>query len=86
MDFLNNLENNSILLVPNNIKNKILTYIDDNKLLLNIKLMTFRELKVGLLYDFKSDAIYHVMKSESVSYETAKDFINNTYYLKENSY
>ena len=86
MDFLNNLENNSILLVPNNIKNKILTYINDNKLLLNIKLMTFRELKVGLLYDFKSDAIYHVMKSESVSYETAKDFINNTYYLTEDSY
>ena len=40
MDFLNNLENNSILLVPNNIKNKILTYINDNKLLLNIKLLT----------------------------------------------
>lgn len=86
MDFLKTLDNNSILLVPNNIKNKILKYIDDNKLLINIKLMTFRDLKVGLLYDYKSDAIYHVMKSESVSYETAKDFINNTYYLNEESY
>jgi ATP-dependent helicase/DNAse subunit B len=86
MDFLKTLDNNSILLVPNNIKNKILKYINDNKLLINIKLMTFRDLKVGLLYDYKSDAIYHVMKSESVSYETAKDFINNTYYLNEESY
>ena len=86
MNFLKDLENNSILLVPNNIKNKILTYINDNKLLLNIKLMTFRELKVGLLYDYNSESIYHVMKSESVSYETAKDFINNTYYLIDDSY
>ena len=81
MDFLNKIENDSILLVPSNIKNKILDYINDNKLLLNIKLMTFRELQNGLLYTFSNEAIYYVMKEYDLSFETAKDFINNTYYL-----
>ena len=86
MDFLRDLENNSILLIPSNIKNKVLDYINDNKLLLNIKLMSFRELKVGLLYDYTNEAIYHVMKKYNISFETAKDFINNTYYIEDNKY
>ena len=86
MDFLKDLENNSILLLPSNIKNKVLDYINDNKLLLNIKLMTFRDLKVGLLYDYTNEAIYHVMKDYNLSFETAKDFINNTYYVEDKDY
>ena len=86
MDFLNKIENDSILLVPSNIKNKLLDYINDNKLLLNIKLMTFRELQNGLLYTFSNEAIYYVMKEYNLSFETAKDFINNTIYVEDKKY
>ena len=86
MDFLKNLKDNSILLIPNNIRNKILDYINDNNLLLNIKLMTFNELLEGLMYTYTNEAIYEVMKEYKVSYETAEDFIDNTYYLTEEHY
>lgn len=86
MDFIKTLENNSILVVPNNIKNKILDYIEENKLLINIKILTFRELKIGLLYDYTNESIYHIMNKFNVSYDVSKDYINNTYYLIDTKY
>ena len=86
MDFLNNLVDNSILIIPNDLKNKVLDYIDENKLLINIKLLTFNELKNGLLYSYTNEAIYYVMNNYKVNYAVAKDFINNTYYLEDEHY
>lgn len=81
MDFLTNIKEDSILLIPNNLRKKILSYISDNKLLINIKIMTFNDLLNGLFYKYTNQAIIEVMKSRPVTFETAKDFINNTYYL-----
>ncbi len=86
MDFLNNITEESILIIPNNIKDKILDYITKNKLLINIKLLTFNDLKKGLLYDYTNEAIYEVMKKENVTLKTAKNFIDYTYYLTKESY
>ena len=86
MDFIKDLDNNSILIVPSNIKDKILDYIDKNELLINIKLLTFRDLKVGLLYDYTNESIYNVMKKFDVSYSIAKSYINDTYSLDKDSY
>ena len=86
MDFLNNLEDNSILVVPNKIKNKILEYIDQNNLLLNIKFLTFRELKHGLFYSYTNEAIYEIMKLKNVNLGVAKEYIENTYYLLDDNY
>ena len=86
MDFLNNLVDNSILIIPSELKNKVLDYIDKNKMLINIKLLTFNDLKNGLLYSFSNEAIYYVMKNYKVNYAVAKDFINYTYYLEDNQY
>ena len=81
MDFLKNINEDSILLIPNNIKDKVLNYINNEKLLINIKIISFNDLLKGLFYGFTNEAIYEVMSTKGVTYETAKDFINNTYYL-----
>ncbi len=81
MDFLDKIDSDSIILIPNNIKNKVLTYINENKLLINIKIMSFNDLLHGLYYSYTNEAIVNVMRSEKVTFETAKDFIKNTYYL-----
>ncbi len=86
MDFLKNIKEDSILIIPNNIKNKLLDYITENKLLINIKLLTFNDLKKGLLYDYTNEAIYEVMTKEGVTLKTAKSFIDYTYYLNKDSY
>jgi len=81
MDFLKNIKKDSILLIPNNIRDKILDYINTNKLLINIKIMSFNDLLHRFYYDYTNEAIWEVMKKETTTFETAKDFINNTYYL-----
>jgi len=86
MDFLKTIEDNSILIIPNNIKDKILDYIDKNNLLLNIKYMTFNDLKHGLLYSYDNRTIYNLMNKYNLSYSIAKDFIRNTYYITEDNY
>lgn len=86
MDFLKDLDNSSILIIPNNLKRKILDYIDSNNLLLNIKLMSFNDLKKGLLFDYTNETIFHVMKEYKVNYGVSKDYINNLYYLEDKNY
>ena len=83
MNFIKNLKNNSILLIPYNIKDKVLEYIDDNDILVSIKIMTFNDLKKGLMYDFNNETIYEVMKHYNVNYGVAKSYLNDTYYIDD---
>ena len=86
MDFLKYIEDNSILVIPSNIKNKILDYIDENNLLLNIKLMSFSDLKKGLLYDYDEKTIYNIIKKYNLTFSVAKEYLDNTYYILDDSY
>ena len=86
MDFLKNIKEDSILLIPNNIKDKILEYINENKLLINIKFLTLNDLKKGLFYDYNDETIYKLMKNNGISYSVAKSYIEDTYYLDKDSY
>ena len=83
MDFIKQLKDNSILLVPYNIKDKILEYIDLNNILKPIKIITFNDLKNGLLYTYENQAIYEVMKRYNVNYGVAKNYISDTYYVDD---
>ena len=86
MDFINELEENSILIIDNNIKYKLLDYINEFKILKSIKIMSFTELKKGLFFDYNNESIYRIMKKFSLDYDTARKYINNLYYLEEKKY
>ncbi len=86
MDFLNDLEDNSILITTTNNKNIILNYLTDNKIMKDIKFLSFSELNIGLKYDYTNEAINYVMNHYNVKYLDAKTYIDDTYYLNENSY
>ena len=78
MNFLNKIEDNSLLLTSNDIKNKIVDYIEENNLLINVKFISFEELKRGLMFDYTNEAINFVMNDKKVSYEVAEYYIDNT--------
>ena len=86
MDFISELEDNSILIIDNNIKYKLLDYINEFKILKSIKIMSFTELKKGLFFDYNNESIYRVMKEFSLDYDTARNYINNLYYLEDKIY
>ena len=86
MDFLKNITNDSILLIPYNIKEKVLDYINENNLLVNIKIISFNDLKAGLFYSYDNKTIYNVMNKYNTSYSLAKSYIQDTYYIIEDKY
>jgi len=83
MDFLKTLEENALLLVSQDMKEPILHYIHEEHLLVNIKFISFQELKKGLLFDYTNETIYEVMKYYHASYGVAKNWIENLYYMKD---
>ena len=86
MDFLNSIEDNSILITDNSIKFKVLDYINEHKILKPIKLMSFTELKKGLFFDYTNEAIFHVMRKFNLDYDLARKYIMNLYYLEDKAY
>lgn len=83
MDFIDNIEDNSILIIPNSIRNKVLDKLGKLSLPKNIKIMTFNDFKYGLYFDYSNESIYHIMKYFNLTYNIAKSYIDNLYYIEE---
>ncbi len=81
---LDNIENNSILIIPNTIKEQIIKKI--NEKLLNIKIMTLDELIKKYTFDYNEKTIYYLMNKENIKYNIAKNYINNIYYIENKKY
>lgn len=79
-----NIENNSILVIPNSIKTKIIKEL--NKKLLNIKIMSLEELLKKYTFDYDEKTIYYLMKKENIKYDIAKNYIKNIYYIDNKEY
>lgn len=81
---LDKIENNSILIIPNTIKNKIIKEL--NTKTLNIKIISLKELIKKYTFDYNEKTIYHLMKKESIKYDIAKNYIENIYYIEDKNY
>ena len=81
---LDKIENNSILIIPNTIKNKVIKEL--NKKALNIKIMPLNELIKKYTFDYNEKTIYHLMKKENIKYDIAKNYIENIYYIEDKNY
>lgn len=80
------LENDSILIVPSQIKEKILTEMDKKSKLFNVKLMEINEFKRKYFFDYTTETIFYVMKLYNYDYEFSLDIINNLYFLSSEIY
>ncbi len=80
------LKNNLILIIPNNLKNKIIKYLNSQKEFYDIKILTINELKKHLLFDFDTKTINYLMKENNLSMNNALELLNNMYYLLDEQY
>ena len=80
------LTNNSILIIPDNLKVKTIKYLNSLNEMYNIKIMTFKELAKHIQFDYDVLAINYIMKKQSISYENAKELIENMYYIFDKNY
>ena len=86
MDFLNEINEKTIVVCPSSLKTKILNEIEKYNRLINIKLYSLEELKRIVYFDYDVDAILYLMNKYNYSYDIAKYYINNMYYVEDKKY
>ena len=52
MHFIDEIEENTLLIVPNTLKTKVLKYINSLDKLINVKIFDFNEIKKHLFFDY----------------------------------
>ncbi len=72
--------NNSIVICNNNIKNKLLLKLSNNKEIKNIKFMSLKEFTNNYVGSYDNNAIYYLMKKYHYSYDVSKLYLDNIFY------
>lgn len=83
MNILKSIEENSILIIPASLRNKVLKYFNDEEIFNNVKIITFNDLKKGLMFDYTNETINYVMSNYNTSYQVSKEYLNSLYYLDD---
>ena len=74
------IDDNSLVICPNNIKEKILLNISNNKELVNAKFMNIEEFKKNYFGTYDNDAMYFLLKNFNINYDVAKEYLENIFY------
>lgn len=86
MNFLDTIDEETILIIPNNIKSKILRYIDSLDKLINVKIFDFNEIKRHIFFDYDEEALLYLMDKYNYKYDVSKILIDNMYYVENEQY
>ena len=77
------MKDNTLLIIPNEIKEEMILKITSENNLLDIKYISLEELyKKFFNYDIK--AIYYLMDKYKFKYEVAKVYLDNMFYIQDN--
>ena len=85
MKYLDYLTDNTLLVVPNDIKEDIILEVIEEKPLVNIKYISLENLRRSF-FEYDEKAIYYLMKHYNLKYEVALIYLENMLYLKKKSY
>ena len=78
-----NYTDNSILIVPSQLKNDVIKDIRNKNKELNIKIFNLEEFIKKLTFDYNEETIYELMKRKNVNYNISKLYLDNMYYVEE---
>ena len=76
---LEKIPNHSLVIIPNNLKNKLLKEISQNKKLINIKMMTKEEFIQNYYGKIKTEATYFLMKEFHLNFSVAQKYLKNIF-------
>lgn len=78
-----NIENNTLLIVPNTLKNEVIKSI---KKLINYKIMSLDEFIKKYYFDYNEQSIYFLMNKYNIKYDIALMYLKNIYYIEDKKY
>ena len=76
-------ERKKILLVEDNLKDKVLEELDKENKLVNIKILSKNEFITNYFYDYNEETIYYVVRYYNTNPKNAKIFLDNMKYVLE---
>jgi hypothetical protein len=80
------LKDNTIFIIPNNIKYNFIKYVNSFNTLFSIKIYTIDDIKKHLLFDYDEQAIYYLINKYNFSFNVAREYLTNMYYLFDDKY
>lgn len=86
MDFLNQLDRNTLVICDNNFKEKVLEYLNNTPKLYSINFMTINELIKRYYFDYDEKTIYYLMKKYKLKYDVAEKYLKNIYFVEDKKY
>lgn len=86
MDFKTIVEDNLLIICDNDIKKKMLSFLNAEKNIYDIKFMNINEVVKKLYFDYDKESIYYLMNKYNLTYEIAKIYIDNMYYIDDKEY
>ena len=78
----NILKQDTLVVTP--FKHNFLSYMEKNKLLLNIKFMTLDEFIKTVFFDYDEQTIYYIMKNYNIGYYSSLEYIKSLYFINKN--
>lgn len=81
---ITNLDDNLLIVCPNNEKKKILSKLDATDKLFNIKFMTLQEYKNNYFYSYDEKALIYLMKKYNYDLDVSKVYLKNLYVIDLN--
>lgn len=86
MNFIKQIEQESILIIPNVLRSKVLKYINSLDKLINVKLYSLDEIRNHLYFSYDEEAILYLMDKYNYKYEVSHTLIDNMYYIEDKDY
>lgn len=86
MDFLEDIKEETLLIVPNVLKEKVLKKINSLDRMLNVKIVSLNDLKKIIYFDYDNNAVLYLMSKFNYKYEVAKNYIDNMYFIEDKVY
>ena len=77
---------NKILVIPSNIKRKVIKYINSLPKLTNTKIITIEEFKTNLTIDYNEKSIIYLINNYNLSYQTSIEYLNAMKLLLDENY
>lgn len=85
LDFIKDIVDKTLFIVPDSVKEKILLYMEENQLFFPFKLMTLEEVRNFCTFTYDENAICFLQKKYKVKREIALIYLENLYYIDDSS-
>ena len=86
MNYNDILNDNTLIICDNDIKTKILSHLNEIDQIYDIKFMNINEVIKRLFFDYNKETIYYLVNKYNISYEIAKIYIDNMYFIDDKEY